>query len=87
MLMFIQGGSLSSQVTVSWEIKFEKIFLLVLLNKKIISLMFKFLKDFSQDNCSVACWIRSTFRLTLHVLIDDDNFDKEGNGLLIPLRD
>ena len=61
MLLLIQGGSLSSQVTVSWGMKFEKIFLIVLLNKKTASLMFKFLKDFSQENCSVALWIRSTF--------------------------
>ena len=57
MLLLNQGGSLSSQVAVSWGMMFAKIFLIVLLNKKTISLMFKFLKDFSQENCSIARWI------------------------------
>ena len=61
MFLLIQGGSLSSQVIVSWGMKFEKISLIVLLNKKTISLMLKFLKGFSQENCSIARWIRSTF--------------------------
>ena len=33
--------------------------LIVFLNKTTISLMFKFLKAFSQENCSIACWIWS----------------------------
>ena len=61
MLLLIQGGSLSSQVTVSWGMKFEKIILIVLLNKKTISLMLQFLKDFSKENCLIVHWIRSTF--------------------------
>ena len=61
MLLLIQGGSLSSQVTVSKEMKFEKILSIVLLNAKTTSLRFKFLKDFSKGNCSIALWIGSTF--------------------------
>ena len=41
MLLLIQGGSLSSKVIVSWGMKFEKIFLIVLLDKKTISFVFK----------------------------------------------
>ena len=42
--------SRSSQMIVSYE----KIFLIVLLNKNTISLTSSFLNDLSQENCSIA---------------------------------